>query len=699
MSKIVLVTDNRKTVNDVEKMLQQESCELICVKADEEAEIIVQNVNPDVVVYDFDVINIDIIEIIRNLKFTLQTNDIRSIILLPENNINYDILKFTNDYVIRPFDKNLFISTVNSNIQLREALRVLTKDKQDLAKSLYQLNVLYTTSTQLAESLLDKTQLIEIMTDGLEQSLSLSLCYALILNETNDIKLIIKSLFPISPRLENAIKLRALLNYKNYFSLNPAIEDIDVIKYTKDSYGEYDLKVLNYDYLFSKINIKDKFYGIIEIFRETNFAQEDTKCFTTLVRQVTSPLESAILYEELKDTNHKLEMAEQIKSDFISIVSHELKTPLTAINGALDVLNMAGSAQDSTTEKFLNMATTNAKRLTDMISGLLDLSKIEAGKMEFKFERANINQSIEQLVKNTLDSIAQKQKISIRMNLNDSLENVYIDIQKMERVLSNLISNAIKFTNENGLIEITTSKIGADVIKNNSFFKNLPDNLSNEYIQIAVKDNGIGIAPENWNKVFEQFKQIENSLSRKVGGSGLGLSIAKRFMDAHKGFIWLDSELNKGTTFFLALPVMTDKEIFYLCLEQDLQKAKQDKMNIAFTALSEKITAGKSLINKILTEDVVRKTIVFKEYCEEKAGRKYYYAYAVDLESYVFDLDVRKLDTIIKSNAVDYKECDILYLTALYKPDGNSSENSAESILNKLNSFSKGDINEKNTDS
>ena len=685
MAKIVLVSDNNSTVLEVEKILPKDILQLIPVKSQEEAEINIQNNNADIILFDCNVKNIDIIDIIRKLKLSLQTRDIRSVLLLPENNINYDILKFANSYISRPFDKNLFISTISSDIQLGETFKTLSKNNNELAKSLYQLNVLYNTSTQLAGSL-DKTKLIEILTDGLDQGLSLTLCYALILNDVNDIKLIIKSLFPLSQRLENAIKLRALLNFKNLFSINPSINDIEIIKYNKDQYGEHDLNILGHDNLSAPISIKNKFYGIIEVFRETPFAQDDTQCFRTLVKQVSLPLESAILYEEIKDTNIKLAKAEEVKSEFISIVSHELKTPLTSINSSIDILlkGMAGEINPAT-EKFLNIVKSNSTRLSALIYDLLDLSKIESGKMEFRFEKTNINLPVE-LVKNALESWAKEQQITINLNLDTSLEMVYIDTQRIEQVLNNLISNAIKFTEKDGTIEVTTSKISSEDIKNNKFFENLPNILSKEYVQISVKDNGIGIAEENWNKVFEQFRQIENSLSRNVGGSGLGLSIAKQMIEAHKGFIWLNSELGKGSTFYLAIPIMSDKEIFKLSLEQDIQKAKQDHINISLISLSEKIVEGTSFINKILDEDVIRKTAIFKEYTEEIDNKRYYYSYAVDMESYVFDFEIRKLQTFIKTNSADFKECDILYSSALYPQDGDN----ADVIMKKLNSFQKG---------
>ncbi len=694
MANIIIISDNSSTKKEIDNLGLKNPYIINFVSVEEALEDIIKEEKADVILFDCASVNIDIVSLVRKMKLSLQTKDIRSILLLPENDINYDILKYVNSYIKRPFDKNLFIAALNSSLQLRETFRVLSKNNNDLAKSLYQLNVLYNTSTQLAGSL-DKTKLIEIMTDGLEQSLSLSLCYALILNEVNDIKLIIKSLFPISPRLENAIKLRALLNYKNLFSINPSIYDIEVIKYNKDQFGEYDLNVFGYDNLFAPINIKNKFYGIIEVFRENDFAQDDTKCFTTLIKQVSLPLESAILYEEIKDTNIKLEKLERLKSEFISIVSHELRTPLTSINSALDIIlkGTTGEINDAM-EKFLNLAKRNVTRLSAIIYDLLDLSKIEAGKMEFRFEKTNINLPVE-LVKNTLESWAKEQNININLTLDTSLPVVYIDTQRMEQVITNLISNAIKFTKENGNIEVETSEISADEIRNNKFFNTIPDHLSSKYVQISVKDNGIGIARENWGKVFEQFKQIENSLSRKVGGSGLGLPIAKRLMDVHKGFIWLDSEINKGSTFYLAIPVMTEMEIFELSLEQDIQKAKQEHINISMISLSEKIVEGKSLIDKMLAEDIIRKTSVCKECSIVEDGRRNYYFYSVDMDSFVHDFEVRKLHTYINSNLYEFQECDILYSSALYPQDGEQLVD----LVGKLNDFSKGDIDEKNINS
>ncbi|MBQ3642332.1 HAMP domain-containing histidine kinase [bacterium] len=694
MNKIVLVSDNENTHNEIAAIAKENTWDVIYISDKNAVDDVVKDSNACVFLFDCNS-SIDNISVLRQLRISMQAKDIRTIAILPEENINYDILKYCNSYVNRPIDSQLFSACVNSALQLCETFKTLSKNNTDLAKSLYQLNVLYNTSTQLAGSL-DKAKLIDIMTEGLDQSLSFSLSYWLIMNEGNDIKLIINSLFPISERLEKAIKLRALISYKNIFSINPSIEDIKVIKNIKDTHGEYDLNIFGYDNLFAPINIEDKFYGIIEVFRETDFAQEDAKCFTTLVKQVSLPLKSAILYEEVMDTNAKLEKLEKLKSEFISIVSHELKTPLASISSSLEIILKGSTGEiNETMGKFLDIAKRNVTRLTAIIKDLLDLSKIEAGKLVFVFEKSNINQTVE-LVKNTLESWAKEQKITLKLNLEKDLDLVYIDAQRMEQVITNLVSNAIKFSKENGTVEITSSKISADEIKNNKFFTSFPEFMSNEYVKIAVKDNGIGIAQEDWGKVFEQFKQIENSLSRKVGGSGLGLPIAKRLMDAHRGFIWLESELNKGTTFYLAIPVMSEREIFVHSLEQDMQKAKLDHLNISLISLSENILEDKpSIIEKIKEENIIRKTSVTREHSYEVNGKRYYYFYAVDMESFVYDFQIRNLATRVNELNKENEEYDIMYSSALYPQDGED----IKTIFARLNAFSKGDMDEKDTDS
>ena len=286
--------------------------------------------------------------------------------------------------------------------------------------------------------------------------------------------------------------------------------------------------------MFTPISLGNNFFGCIEIFKETPFSSEDATCFQTIAQQVILPLKSASLYQELKETNHKLEKLERLKSEFISIVSHELRTPLTSIKNSLDIL-LSGRCGEITAaaDKFISMAKRNAQRLSGIINDLLDISKIEAGKMDFNFKEMNIHSVID-YVKSTLNEVAKNKNISLLTEETENLPLIKADSQRLEQVLTNLVSNAIKFTPEGKKIIIKSSLADARDIKINENFKSSMRKLEGEYVMVSVIDEGIGIEEKNLLHAFDKFAQIENSLSRKAGGSGLGLPIAKQLLEALK---------------------------------------------------------------------------------------------------------------------------------------------------------------------
>ena len=196
----------------------------------------------------------------------------------------------------------------------------------------------------------------------------------------------------------------------------------------------------------------------------------------------------------------------------------------------------------------------NVQRLSGIINDLLDLSKIEAGKMDFNFAPTNINTVIN-YVKSALSEVAKTKGLNLLTKETENLPEITADSRRLEQVLTNLVSNAIKFTPEGKTITISSNLINAENIHINDYFKDSIKNLSGEYVEVCVSDEGIGIESKNLLHAFDKFAQIENSLSRKAGGTGLGLPIAKQLLDAHKGAIWCDSEINKGSKFYFIIPI------------------------------------------------------------------------------------------------------------------------------------------------
>ncbi len=692
MSKVLLISDNEKQIKEITKILAQSSVAVIAASEEQSVLSCVEKSLVNLIIIDSEIKNTDALILCKKLHALTHKDNLMIISLVSPKTESSDILKLTNAYVTKPVNEKILLATITSNIKLKKAVDSLSKSNSELAKSLYQLDVLYNTSTQLAGSL-DKQKLINIMIDGLEKSLSFSLSSTLVFNAENDIDLIINSLYGISPRLEHSLKLRAILSYRALFDkkripydLNVA--NINVIKNIKHPLEEYDLNILKFDNLFAPINIGAKFFGLIEVFRENDFSQEDTTCFQTLARQVSLPLENASLYEEIKNTNTKLEKLERLKSEFISIVSHELRTPLTAIKNSLEIC-LSGKAGEVSTvmDKFLNMAKRNVTRLSGIINDLLDLSKVEAGKMDFKFEKSNINTPVE-FIKNTFENVAKEKNIDLIFDKEEEIAQTYLDTQRIEQVVSNLVSNAIKFTNDGGKIVIKTENINESEIDKSLLFGVENPVFYENYIKVSVQDSGIGIAQEDLKKVFDQFQQIENSLNRKNGGTGLGLPIAKQLIEAHRGFVWVESEVNIGTAFSFVIPVLSEKEKFALDLEKDISKAKTCAQSLLLLMIEEQENVKNSFIEALKSEkiSIIRKTTNTKEVYFNENQKNCYAVIIPEADKFAQSFIEKKIESTLEQNRNSNENYDIVYSTALYPDNGKDGQeliDSAEDLLKK----------------
>lgn len=555
MIKILLISENQTEITRFQNIFKKNSYSFEVMSDESLITDFISVDTPDIIIIDSQAPNIKNIN--KKIKSTCENTIV--IFSLATNNIEKDLIKFANAFITSDMSEELISSTISVNLRMKNSLEMLSNSNKDLADSLYRLNALYGTSSQFAGTL-DKAKLIKYMVEGMDKALSFSLTCTLSLCTEEEPVLILNSLYELSDELITAIKLRTILNYNSIFEGKKApfkldIDTLKVEKHIKYPASRFTFTLFQYDNMFSQISLGNNIFGCIEIFKETSFTPEDATCFQTIAQQVALPLKSATLYQELIETNQKLERLERLKSEFISIVSHELRTPLTSIKNSLDIL-MSGRCGEITpaTEKFLNMAMRNVQRLSGIINDLLDLSKIEAGKMDFHFAPTDINTVIS-YVKSALSEVAKSKGLKLITNEADNLPEILADSQRLEQVLTNLVSNAIKFTPDGKSITISSRVVKAGDIKINENFKDIIKNLTGDYVEVSVEDEGIGIESKNLLHAFDKFAQIENSLSRKAGGTGLGLPIAKQLLDAHKGAIWCDSELNKGSKFYFVIPV------------------------------------------------------------------------------------------------------------------------------------------------
>jgi len=255
-------------------------------------------------------------------------------------------------------------------------------------------------------------------------------------------------------------------------------------------------------------------------------------------KELTQAQEATLnILEDLQEAKNKIEETLKIKSEFTSVVSHELRTPLTAIKeGIAIVLDGTAGRINPEQKDFLDTAKRNVDRLARLINDVLDFQKLEAGRVEFRMEENDINEVVREVEKEMAPVVKEK-KLDFSVKLDKKIHKIKFDRDTVIQVLTNLVSNAVKFT-EKGAITIITDYDRKD-----------------NAILVSVKDTGPGIKKEDLPRLFRRYEQLEKGKGRKTGGTGLGLAISKEIITRHSGKIWAASEPGKGSTFCFILPV------------------------------------------------------------------------------------------------------------------------------------------------
>lgn len=293
-------------------------------------------------------------------------------------------------------------------------------------------------------------------------------------------------------------------------------------------------------------------------------AKEDVEAHEWGVKKTNEAIKT--LYKELEEKNKELQELDKLKSDFVSTVSHELRTPLAITKEGITliqdgVLGPVNEKQD----KVLATAKDSIDRLARLITSLLDISRIEAGRIEIKKSLISVTKMAKQVV-SFFESKANDKGLEMRTNIPETGIDAYADSDKIIQVFTNLVGNALKFTEE-GYIEIAVAE-------------------KDDEIECSVTDTGRGVAKEDISKMFVKFQQIDRVHGDGEKGTGLGLSIAKSIIEMHEGRIWVESEKGQGTKFIFTLPKYADELLFREYVNKGVEEAKKNNAKMSLMVVS-----------------------------------------------------------------------------------------------------------------
>ena len=390
-------------------------------------------------------------------------------------------------------------------------------------------------------TILDFGRLMETLVHGLVRGVPLTHCALMIYDATRSAFVVYReetnlgegvsvSVVPVDSPIVQWLNQTGRVLVKEEVKLNPQIAE-----YFETAEGE--LEEIHAA-LIVPLKIENKLTGILLVGEKLSgeiFDGQELEVLAVLANQVAISLENARLYEELSASNAQLMQASRLKSQFLASMSHELRTPLNSIIGFSKVLlNRLDGDLTERQETYIRSVHNSGTHLLQLINGILDFSRIEAGKVEMVSEEVDLHELIDECIESSMP-LARGKQLKLEKNVPLELPRLVADRTKVKQILLNLLSNAIKFTAQGRVAVSVQAEPGA--------------------VRVKVSDTGIGIRAEDLARLFEPFQQLDNPVTRGAGGTGLGLAISKKFVELHGGRIWAESRESQGSTFHFTLPL------------------------------------------------------------------------------------------------------------------------------------------------
>ncbi|MDI6641983.1 MAG: response regulator [Elusimicrobiota bacterium] len=517
MWRILVVEDNPQVRNTCVRILKRQG---YFVDQAENGLIAIDILNKehyDLVLLDLGITKMDGIELLKHIKQNYSNLPVIMMTAFATIDTAIESLKLgAFDYIQKPFNVEEFTQTINKCLQFYKA--------QSEALSLKEVSGLYEVIHMIERPISEEKILLKILQKALDLSNANSGSIMLYDEDKQELEVIVD--VGLRKDITRIVKLGERISGKIIAKKEPMIFHDGLKNYPE--LGNLETRTEIVSSISLPLIFHDKLLGVMNLNRLNahpyKFSESELHKIQFYASYATNALMQFYTYKKLIEL-------EQLRSEFISNVSHELRTPLMSISGAVEIM------EDSTVEQqkqLIDVLKRNIKRLNTLIISLLNLSKIESGKLDYFIKPTDMLLLLKNLTEDFKLQFKTK-NIDFTIELPETLPVLNIDPEKIQQAVFNLLSNALKFTDENGKVKLTAFQSEKEMI-------------------ISVEDTGIGIAKEHLEKIFDKFYQINGSSTRAYPGAGIGLAITREIVLGHKGRIWVESEPNKGSKFFIVLP-------------------------------------------------------------------------------------------------------------------------------------------------
>lgn len=497
-----------------------------------------------------------------NIKVVV--TEITALGLVIINSIQLMSAKNLQDFLLRGFllalvtvIAYLLVKSVQTEITRRKELEELAKEKIETLKELEQRNkslAALQRVSDIALNELDMKQMAQRILDEIPRQLDGCLGAFLAIVRNGQLVAYSLTAMPVAEKISSLID-KELEEYsfpikKDFNLLHAAVTEKKIVEGSElDEFISPPIgrpvartlqRVIGAKYMVAMpLYAGDEALGVMMfVYRveKDHLHAKDVEIAKAITGDISLALQRAQAFQKLKDANEYLSQLDKMKDEFISMASHELNTPLAAIEGYLSMILDEGMGKiDAQSKEYLSRAYASSKRLAELILDLLNVSRIEQGRLKMKFSKVNLQELAESVI-HELQIKADSKKIYLKLDAAKAVPEIWCDPDRIREVIVNLTGNALKFTDKGGVtISISESEGG--------------------YVRISVIDTGRGIAKEDQKKLFQKFSQVKREIDEHQG-TGLGLYISRNFVELHNGKLWVESDAGKGATFIFELPIL-----------------------------------------------------------------------------------------------------------------------------------------------